>query len=202
MICLQSASTAASSSAAGTTSLTMPASRALRADHRGRPDEICHRLARHAIDQRRHHHRRHDVVRHLRHLKLGRIGGEGDVADRGNGAAEAEGASAHHADHGDFAAAERAVTVEDYVVAAAQLQCFRRCARRAFAHGLAADAEILAGAAQDDDLGGLGGAEQELGQFHRHGIGGGVADLWPIERDFQHRSLAGGDNVAGHAWSS
>jgi hypothetical protein len=182
MICLHSASTAASSSAGGTTSLTMPASRA-----RWGP----------MTD-----HGRHDVVRHLRHLKLGAIGGEGDVADRGNGAAEAERAPAHHADHGDFAAAERAVTVEDHVVAAAKLQRFRRRAGRAFAHSLAADAEIFAGAAEDDDLGGLAGAEQELGQFHRHGIGSGVADLWPIERDFQHRPLAGGENVAGHAWSS
>src|SRR5256885_1157668 len=75
-------------------------------------------------------------------------------------------------------------------------------AGRAFAHGLAADAEILAGPAQDHDFGALAGAKQELGQFNRHGVGGGVSNLRPIERDFQHRSLAGGENVAGHAFPS
>jgi len=56
--------------------------------------------------------------------------------------------------------------------------------------------------AQDHDFGALAGAKQELGQFNRHGVGGGVSDLRPIERDFQHRSLAGDENVAGHAFPS
>jgi len=83
-----------------------------------------------------------------------------------------------------------------------QLERFRRRAGRALAHGLTADAEILAGPAQDHDFGALARAEQELRQFDPHGVGGGVSDLRAIERDFQHRPLAGGENVAGHAFSS
>jgi len=75
-------------------------------------------------------------------------------------------------------------------------------AGRAFAHGLATDAEIVAGAAQHHDLGAFAGAQQKLGQFDRHAVGGGVADLRPIERDFEHRSFAGGDNFVGHAYPS
>src|SRR5262249_5193408 len=73
---------------------------------------------------------------------------------------------------------------------------------RAFTHRLAADAEIVASPSQHHDLGGLGSTEQELGQLDGHGVRGGVPDLWSIKRDFQDRPLPGGENVAGHAWSS
>src|SRR5215470_15888132 len=86
--------------------------------------------------------------------------------------------------------------------APAQLERLGRRPGRAFTHRLAADAEVVAGPSQHHDLGGLGGTEQELGQLDGHGVRGGVPDLWSIERDFQDRPLAGGENVAGHAWSS
>ena len=176
--------------------------RALRIDNRGGPDQIGHRLARHAIDQRRHDHGRHDVVCHLGNLELGGIGRQCDVADRGNGAAETESAAAHHPDYGNLAAAERPIAVEYHVVAAAQLECLGRGAGRAVTHGLAADAEILSRTAQNYDLRCIAGTEQELGQLDCHGVRGSVSGLWPIERDFQHRSLVGSENFAGHAWSS
>ena len=40
--------------------------------------------------------------------------------------------------------------------------------------------------------------EQELGQFDRHRVGGGVADLRPVERDLEHRTFAGGENFVRH----
>ncbi len=172
-----------------------------RRDDRRRPDEIGEGLARHAIDQRRHHHGRHDVVRHLRHLEFGAVGRERDVADRRDGAAEAVGAALDHADHRDVAAPERAVAVEHDVVAPAQLVCLERRPGRPLAHGFAADAEIVARPAQHHDLGALAGAEQELGQLDRHGVGRRIADLRAVERDLEHRSLAGGENVVGHASS-
>src|SRR6266508_1405158 len=129
-----------------------------RAHHRGRPDQIGHGLARHPVDQRRHHHGRHDVVRHLGNLKLGGVGGERDVADRRDGAAEAEGAALDDADHRDFAAPEGAVAIEHHVVAAAKLD--------------------------------------------RHGVGGGVADLGPVQGDFQQGALAGSQDLVGHGRSS
>ncbi len=43
--------------------------------------------------------------------------------------------------------------------------------------------------------------QQQLGQFDRHRVGGGVADLRPVERDFEHRSFSGGDDFVRHGRS-
>src|SRR2546430_1858446 len=78
----------------------------------------------------------------------------------------------------------------------------RARAGRAVAEGLAPHEEPPAAPARAEVVGVRAGAKEELGQFNRHGVGGGVSNLRPIERDFQPRSLAGGENVAGHAFAS
>src|SRR5665213_1861076 len=95
-IAAQSRSSAASSPATGTMSLTRPKLKARSASIAAEDiDEIGQRLARQPVDEGREHHRRQDVVLHLGRLEHRVGGGERDVAAGREGAAEADGGALH-----------------------------------------------------------------------------------------------------------
>ena len=123
--------------------------------------QIGHRFARHAVDKRRHHHRRHDLVRHFRHREARLVAGDSDVAGCRDRAAEAVRAAVHHRDDRDRAIAHRAIGVKHHVGEAAP-RISGRLDRGACAHAGAADAEVLAGAAQHDDVGLFGACLMSL----------------------------------------
>ena len=83
--------------------------RFVRVDLRGRVDHISCGLARHAIDQRGKCDGGHDAVRRLGKLKARSVAGDGDVAQRGEGATEADGAALHDADNRRFGISESTV---------------------------------------------------------------------------------------------
>ena len=171
--------------------------RALGAHLEHRIDQIGHRLSRHAVDERRHHHGRHDLVRHLRHREARLVAGERDVAGRGDRAAEAVRAALHHGDDRDRAIAHRAIGVEHHV-GEAPPRVGGRLDRGPRAHAGAADAEVLAGAAQHHDVGFLRAPLDELRQLAHHVVGDGVAALGLVQRDAQDRPVLLHQNFVCH----
>jgi hypothetical protein len=80
-------------------------------------------------------------VRHFGQLKAGSIACDGDVAERRQGTAQADGAALNHSDDGNLRVAKRAVEIENRIAPFANAISFEN--RAGLAHRLATEAEIV-----------------------------------------------------------
>ena len=121
----------------------------------------------------------------------------------GDGAAEAEGAALHHADHRDLAAPEGAVAVEHHVVAAAQLRSASPAGPRAdvcpWSRGRRRNPRRHRAGPRSPSF--SPAPSRSLVSSTAIASEAALPDLGPVQGDFQHRALAGGQDLVGHGRS-
>ena len=182
----RSASTAASSSAAGTTAWTRPISRARAAANRA-PVRNSSRAADTPIlrEHERRDHRRQDAELHLGEAEHRVVGGDDDVADRGEAGAAAERRAVDPADERHRQRVERS-NIARQRRASRRFSLVRVGDRLRHPGEVGAGAERLAGAARGRRRAASdrsAHARRPRGQLGDHLLVEGVAHLGPVERD-------------------